>query len=287
MSSSVSGTASSGGRGDRHVEVDGRAVLGIDRADAGRRPARPSRHPARRSARSRAGSSARRTRARCATCPSPACASVPRSRSPAATARPRGTRRRRAAVRLGSVSRGMTSRNSTIEPGQPCVSSSGSASVVRRARVDEVDRLPVDVGAEVGELVQARLLRAPVVRVAPVRHQLAQVVDRDPVLPAGVLDLVGEAGLREAVAQVVEDRVVDVDRGSARSRDLGLGAGPRSSASSCASSTRIGVPFTSTCRTPVGLLGGQALGVGREVAHAPGRARCRPSSGSNTHTSAQ
>ena len=34
MSASVSGTASVGRLGDRHVEVDRRAVLGIERADA-------------------------------------------------------------------------------------------------------------------------------------------------------------------------------------------------------------------------------------------------------------
>ena len=81
--------------------------------------------------------------------------------------------------------------------------------------------------------------------------QLAQVVDRDPVLPAGVVDLVREAGPREAVAQVVEDRVVDADLEVLDHAISGRVPG-RSRKSSCASSTRIGVPFTSTCRTPVG-----------------------------------
>ena len=79
-----------------------------------------------------------------------------------------------------------------MEPGQPCVRSSGIASACSRARVDEVDRLPVDRGAEVLELVEPRLVRPPVVVVAPVLDELAQVVDRDPVLPARVLDLVRE-----------------------------------------------------------------------------------------------
>ena len=43
------------------------------------------------------------------------------------------------------------------------------------------------------KLVEPRLLRPPVVGVAPVLDQLAQVVDRDPVLPARALDLVREA----------------------------------------------------------------------------------------------
>ena len=74
---------------------------------------------------------------------------------------------------------------------------------------------PSIVGAEVRELVEPRLLRAPVVLVAPVLDQLAQVADRDAVLPAGVVDLVGEAGRSQAVGEVVEDQVADVDRRTA------------------------------------------------------------------------
>ena len=97
------------------------------------------------------------------------------------------------------------------EPGQPWTSSSGKRVLVRRARVDEVDRLVVDGGPVVLELVQPRLLRAPVVRLAPVVDELGQVVERDPVLPARPLDLVRDTGLGQAVAQVVEDGIVDVD----------------------------------------------------------------------------
>src|SRR4029453_4780482 len=75
--------------------------------------------------------------------------------------------------------------------------------------MDEVDRLPVDLGAEGVELVEPRLVHAPVVVVTPMVGELPQVVDRDPVLPAGPLDLVGEAGAREPVVQVLEDRVID------------------------------------------------------------------------------
>ena len=44
----------------------------------------------------------------------------------------------------GSTSGSITLWNSTIEPGQPCVISNGSAPVVRRALVHEVDVDPVD-----------------------------------------------------------------------------------------------------------------------------------------------
>ena len=82
---------------------------------------------------------------------------------------------------------------------------------MRGARVDEVDRLAIDAGAEVLELVEPRLLRSPVVLVAPVLHELAQVADRRPVLPARALDLVGKAGLRQPAPEVVQHRVVDAD----------------------------------------------------------------------------
>ena len=82
---------------------------------------------------------------------------------------------------------------------------------MRGTDVDEVDRLAVDRSAEVRELVEARLLGSPVVRVAPVLHQLAHVVHWDPVLPAGVLDLIGEAGLRQTAAQFLQVRIVDLD----------------------------------------------------------------------------
>ncbi len=105
----------------------------------------------------------------------------------------------------------MTSTNSVKAPGQPCTRSTGNASACAARAVNEVDRLPVDSGAEVRQIVEPRFLRAPVIIVAPVRDELAQVVDRDPVLPAGFVDLVGETGPRETVAQVVEVVVVDVD----------------------------------------------------------------------------
>ena len=77
--------------------------------------------------------------------------------------------------------------------------------------MDEVDRLAIDRGAEVRELVQPRLLRSPVERVAPVLHQLAHVVHWDPVLPAGAVDLIGPARAGEAVLEVAQGGVLDGD----------------------------------------------------------------------------
>src|SRR5207249_6685733 len=82
---------------------------------------------------------------------------------------------------------------------------------VRRARVDEVNRLAVDTGAEMGQLVEPHLLGAPVVCLSPVLDELAQVAHRYAVLPTRPLDLIRKAGLREAALQVLEDGVVDAD----------------------------------------------------------------------------
>ena len=71
--------------------------------------------------------------------------------------------------------------------------------------------MPVDLGDELVEHVEPRLLGAPVVPVAPVGDEIADLVDRgavsQPVPGIGV----GKAGELEAAAQVVEHRVVDLD----------------------------------------------------------------------------
>ena len=95
--------------------------------------------------------------------PSPACGSAPRSRSPGVRARRRGKRRRFAAVRLG-VRQPRDHLEELDDRTGPTVREEQRQRVrVRRAGVDEVDRLAVDAGAEVLELVEPRLLRAPVV----------------------------------------------------------------------------------------------------------------------------
>ncbi len=71
----------------------------------------------------------------------------------------------------GSVSSGIASRNSWNDPGQPWTSIRGRASDRDDRCVDEVDRLLVDLGEEVLDLVEALLVRAPVEPVAPAVQQ--------------------------------------------------------------------------------------------------------------------
>src|SRR5262249_56298213 len=87
----------------------------------------------------------------------------------------------------------------------------GKRGGMRRAGVDEVDGRAADRRAELRQLVEARLLGSPVVLVAPIHDEVAQISDRKPVLPPCALDLVGEARLRQADAEIVEDLVVDPD----------------------------------------------------------------------------
>ena len=82
---------------------------------------------------------------------------------------------------------------------------------VGRALVDEVNVEAVDAGLEVVEAVERPLLRAPVVLVPPVRHQLAHVVQVAAVGPAGALQLVGEARVLEPRLQIVQHGIRHVD----------------------------------------------------------------------------
>ena len=88
----------------------------------------------------------------------------------------------------------------------------------------------------------------------------------------GAGDLLGRAG---SVGVGAVDRRLD-DDGSlaevvAHGRADGRTTSPTLPASVASPSTRIGVPLTSTCVHADGRVGGEALGVGREVAHPPHR----------------
>src|SRR5439155_6289369 len=78
-------------------------------------------------------------------------------------------------------------------------------------RVDEVNAEPADVGAELQEGIEPAFRGAPVVAVAPVRHEVAQVREVRAVGPAPAGDLVGEPGAGEALAEVGEGGVGNVD----------------------------------------------------------------------------
>lgn len=79
------------------------------------------------------------------------------------------------------------------------------------ALVDEVEAEAVDLSAEVGEPVDGFLLCAPVEPVLPVVNELLHVGQVRAVVPARARDLVGPAGPRQALAQVVESRLRDFD----------------------------------------------------------------------------
>ena len=162
-------------------------------APSPRRCPRPSRRPGRRSACSRAASSARPRHGRCARDPSPAPSGVPRSRSPAAT----GSRRRRRPrpgrrTRSGSVSGPMSLICSNTEPGQPWVMISGSAFGWRRADVDEVDVDAVDGRHELRQGVQLRFGLAPVVAAAPVAHELLELRELRALRASATVSLSGQ-----------------------------------------------------------------------------------------------
>src|SRR5215207_7665767 len=86
--------------------------------------------------------------------------------------------------------------------------------------MEKVDGLPVDLGQELRELVQAGFLRTPVEAVAPVLGKLSQVGERD--AAAEVSAVVGRrfrpAGIGESAAEVLEFGLRDVD---AEGTDLG------------------------------------------------------------------
>lgn len=80
-----------------------------------------------------------------------------------------------------------------------------------RPHVKEVDVGAVDLGRELIEAVHARLARSPVVLVAPVRDEILEVAELGAVVPARAGELLREACPCEALMQVVEDRLRNVD----------------------------------------------------------------------------
>jgi len=77
--------------------------------------------------------------------------------------------------------------------------------------VQEVHRLAVDLGGELWDLVEARLVFPPVVADPPVLDQFDEVPLADAVGPADAGELVGPAGAGQPVAQVVQIGLRNVD----------------------------------------------------------------------------
>lgn len=78
--------------------------------------------------------------------------------------------------------------------------------------MDEVDPDAVEIGAEVTERVEPAFLLAPVEAVNPVGEQLAQVAELRALLPSADRRLAGLARGADALLQVGQDVLADVDR---------------------------------------------------------------------------
>ena len=77
--------------------------------------------------------------------------------------------------------------------------------------MDEVDRHPVDLGAELRISIHRVFVLAPVVALDPVGDQLLEVVGVGAVMPAFVCEVVGPARELEARLQIVEHFIGYID----------------------------------------------------------------------------
>ena len=110
--------------------------------------------------------------------------------------------------------------NSTTEPGQPCVSTSGSASGLRRADVHDVDAQAVELGAELRERVEPLLAAAPVVLLRPVAAELLHVRERDALRPVVDRLRLGPAGPGQAITRSARSASVTAIRNGSIVSDM-------------------------------------------------------------------
>src|SRR5712671_1686271 len=68
---------------------------------------------------------------------------------------------------------------------------------------------PIDAREVLRKRVDATLRRSPVELVAPIARQLLEIVPSNTVAPLRVIDLVGQAGPRNPLAQIVDSFVAD------------------------------------------------------------------------------
>ncbi len=104
----------------------------------------------------------------------------------------------------------MTSRNSTTDPGQPWVMTSGWASGSGERCMHEVDVLAVDRRREVVEGVESLLGGTPVVPVGPVLADITQVMSSVP-RSRGRRGPLGQRVGAQTWAEIVEHVVGDLD----------------------------------------------------------------------------
>jgi hypothetical protein len=90
------------------------------------------------------------------------------------------------------------------------------------ARVDEVNRKPIDLRHELREDVQLALRRAPIETVPPMLDQLAHVVDIGAVGPALRRPRIRPARARQPRLQIRDRRIrhIDFERSDAHGRNL-------------------------------------------------------------------
>ena len=90
--------------------------------------------------------------------------------------------------------------------------------------MQEVNRLTVDGGRELGERIQPRFLLPPIVILAPVLGEPLEVIAGNPPAPANVRQLAGPARAGQAVMQVIEVGLRNVDAEGRTSSPSSVGA---------------------------------------------------------------
>src|SRR5260370_3097781 len=78
--------------------------------------------------------------------------------------------------------------------------------------MEKVQAEAVNGGLELRKTVQQAFLCAPVVGLAPVGHQLLEIVQVRPIVPASTGYLVRPAGPLQALLQIAETVIIDLDR---------------------------------------------------------------------------
>jgi len=77
------------------------------------------------------------------------------------------------------------------------------------ANVDEMDPKPVDVGAEMGKLVEPAFLSAPIETVVPVGHQVLEISKIRAVVPTAVAHLIRPSRSSQTLPEVTKGRLRD------------------------------------------------------------------------------
>jgi len=99
--------------------------------------------------------------------------------------------------------------------------------------VDEVDSQPVDLGPELGKLVEEAFLDSPIESIAPIGDELLRISEVGPIVPARIRHGVRPTHHGESPPQVLEDGIGDVYPERLHEPALRLLSMPAASAKSC------------------------------------------------------